>query len=144
MTLITVNAVVHIPGHVLVLEVRRIVIPMASGALENGVIVRVRVACRANVVGIPVTRWERRVLRVVEGRSRPGRRVVAVLARGREELRLRRVSGIGCVVVIRLVAPDTRRRQRRVIVVHVAVGADARRNGVRSRQRKRGVVVIER
>jgi hypothetical protein len=39
MTLVTVDTVVDIPGHVIVLEVLRVVAAMASGALEDGVVV---------------------------------------------------------------------------------------------------------
>ena len=116
---------------------------MATGALEDRVVVRIGVARGAHVVGVAVIRRERRVLRVIERRARPGRRVVAGLAGGREELRLRRVARIRRVVVIRLMAADAGRRQRRVVVVDVAISALSRRHGVRSGQRKRRVVVIE-
>ena len=88
-TLITVNAVVDVSRDVLVMEVGRVVVPMTARALEYRIIVRVRVTCSADVICIPVTRWELRVLRVIERGSRPCSRVVTVLASGREELRLR-------------------------------------------------------
>jgi hypothetical protein len=121
MALITVDAVVNVTRHVVVIEVGRIVAAMAAGALEYRVIIRVGVAGRANVVGIAVTGWELRVLRVIERRTGPGTRVVAVLARCREELRLRCMAGICAGVVIRLMAADTLRRQSRVIAVYVAI-----------------------
>lgn len=51
------------------------------------------------------------------------------------------VSGILRPVVVSLVAAIARRRKRRVIVVHMALRALHRR--MRTRQRKRSVVVIE-
>ena len=68
---------------------------------------------------------------------------MAVLASRGKELRLRRVARVGRVVVIRLVAPNANSRQRRVIVVDMAIGALARWNGVRSGQRERCIVVVE-
>ncbi len=50
----------------------------------------------------------------------------------------------GRIVVVVLVATDAGGRQRRVVVVDVAVGARSRWHHVRSRQRKWRVVVIER
>ena len=66
MTLVTVDAVVDIPWHVVVLEVVRVVAAMASRALEDGVIVRVDVAGRANSSRIAVIGWEQCVLGMVE------------------------------------------------------------------------------
>lgn len=126
------------------LEIIGVVAAVASRALEDGVVVRIRMARGAHVVGIAVTGRELRVLPVIERGSGPSRCVVAGLARGREKLWLRRVSWIRCVVVILLVAPNAVRRQRRVVVVHVAIAALPRRDGVRSRQGKRCVAVVER
>ena len=123
MALVTVDAVVHIPVHVVVLEIIRVIAAMTSGALEDGVVVRIGVAGRAHIAGIAMAGRESCVLRVIEGRTRPGRRVVAGRAGGREELRLRGVAGVGGVVVIGLMAADTGRGQRRVVAVDVAVGA---------------------
>ena len=144
MTLITVDAVVDVARHLVMLEVVRVIPTVAARALEHRVIVRIRVAGRADAVCISVCGRELRVLRVIECRARPGSRVVAVLARRREELRLRRVSRIGRVVVIGLVAADARRGQRRVVVVDVAIRAHARRHHVRSGKGKGCVVVVER
>ena len=94
---------------------------MATGALENRVVVRIDVARRTNVVRIAVTGWERRVLRMIERRTGPGTRVVAVLACCREELRLRGVARIRAVIVIGLMAADTLSRQSRVVTVYVAI-----------------------
>ena len=89
MALVTIHAVVDIPSHVIVLEIVRVVSAMTAGALEYGIVVRVRVARGAHVVRITVARGELRVLRVIERGAGPGRGVVAVLARRREELLLR-------------------------------------------------------
>ena len=97
----------------------------------------------ANVVSASMAGWERRVLGVIERRSRPGGRGVASLARSRKELWLRLVARVRGVVVIRLVAADTRDRQSRVVPVYVAVRALARRHCVRTGQRERGVGVVK-
>ena len=86
---------------------------------------------------------ELRVLRVVERSASPCRRVVTVLARLREELRLRRMAGIRRVLVVGLVATVARRRQRGVITVHMAIGTLPWRHSVLSGQRESRVVVIE-
>jgi len=143
MTLITVNAVVDIPGHVVVLEIVRIIAAMAASALEDGIVVRVDMAGRAHVVRVTVVGRELGVLRVIERGSGPGRRVVAGLARCREKLRLRGVARVRGVVVVGLVTTNAGCRQRRVVVVDMAVAADPRRHGVRAGQRKWRVVVVE-
>ncbi len=97
----------------------------------------------AYVVSASMAGWEWRVLGVVECRSRPGGRGVAGLARSREELWLRLVARVRGVVVIRLVAADTRDWQSRVVPVYVAIGALARRHCVRTRQRECRVGMVE-
>lgn len=144
MTLVTVDAVVDIPRHVVVLEVVRVIAAMTSSALEDGVVIRIGVARRAHIAGVAVAGRERRVLCVVKGGAAPGCGVVAVLAGCREELRLCRVTGIRGVVVIRLVAADAGRGQRRVIVVDVAVGTNARGHDMGAGKGEGGVVVIKR
>ena len=143
MTLVTVDAVVNVSRHVVVLEVIRVIVPMAASALEHGVVIRVNVAGGTDVVRIAVIGRERRVLRVVKGGAGPGRGVVAVLARSREKLRLRRVSRIRRVVVVRLVAPYASGWQCRVVIVDVAIRALARRDRVRSGQRECRFAVIK-
>lgn len=108
-TLVAVDAVVNVPADFRVLEIVGVVSSVAAGALEYRVVVRVRVARRAHIVGVAMAGWKLRVLGVVEGRSGPGGRVMAGLARSRKELRLRRVAGIRRVVVVRLVAADAGR-----------------------------------
>ena len=144
MTLVTVDAVVHVPIDLRVLEVIRIVAAMAAGALEDRIVIRVGMARGANTVCIAMVNRELGVLRVIEGGTGPGGGVVAVLARCREELWLRRVARIGRVVVIGLMASDTSRRQSRVVAVDVTIGALPRRDRMRSGQREGRVVVVER
>ena len=144
MTLITVDAVVDISRHLIVLEVIRIVASVAARTLEDRVIVRVDVAGRADVARSAMTCWELCVLRVIERRVRPRRCVVAVLACLREELRLRRMSGICRLAVVAGMAAVAVRRQRGVVVVNVAVSANARRYLVRTSKGKGCVVVVER
>lgn len=90
-----------------------------------------------------MARWELRVLRVVERRVQPRSRVVAGLARGGEEPRLRRVAWVGRVVVVGLMAPDTRRWQCCVIAVDMAIGALPRRGSVRTGQGEGCIVVVK-
>jgi len=97
----------------------------------------------AYVVSASMAGWEWRVLGVVERRSRPGSRCVTSLAGRREELGLRLVARVRRVVVIRLMAADTRDRQSRVVPVHVTVRALARRHCMRTRQRECRVGVVE-
>lgn len=86
---------------------------------------------------------ERRVLGVVEGCLQPVGRVVTGLAGGRKELRLCRVSRITGGVVVGLMTSDAIGRERCVVVVDVAIGTQARGNGVHAGEGERGVVVIE-
>src|ERR1700758_3487751 len=109
-TLVTVDAVVHVPVYIRVMEVGGIVATVTRGTLKHGVVVRVGVARRAHAVGVAVINRELRVLGVIERRAGPRRRGVARRARSREELRLCRVARIRRVVVIGLVAADTRER----------------------------------
>jgi len=142
MTLVAVHAVVDISADALVLGIR-FRLRMAIGALENGVVIRVRMARRAHTVRVAMVDGELCVLRVIESRVLPVRGVVAVLARCREELRLRRVAWIRGLVVIGLVAGNARRAGQVVIVVDVAIGASPRRNGMGTGQREAGLRVIE-
>lgn len=141
--LIAVDAVVHIPADLRVLEVVGVVAPVATGALKDGVVIGIGVACGAHVVRLAVTRREGRVLRVIKSRPGPGRCVVAGLAGRREKLRLRRVARVRGVVVVRLVAADAGRRQCGVVAVDMAIGALSRGHRMGSGQGKRRIVVIE-
>ena len=143
MALITINAVVDIPAYFFVVEIGRVIAAMATGALEDGVVVRINVARGAHVIRVTVIRRERRVLRVIERGPGPRRGVVAGRAGGWEELRLGFVARVRRVVVVRLMAANARDGQRRVIVVDVAVRANPWRHQVRARQGECGVVVVE-
>ena len=143
MALVTVDAVIDVASHALVISVR-VGFRVAIGALEHGVVIRIRMARGANTVGVAMVDRKSCVLRVIERRTSPGSRVMAGRASGREELRLRRVARIGCVVVVGLMTTDTRGGQRHVVAVDMAVGAYPRRCLVRAGQGKGRVVVIER
>ena len=133
MARVTIDAVVDIPANVRVFEIGRVIAAMAPGALEDGVVVRIDMARGAHIVRVPVVRREIRVLRVIERGPGPCRRIVAGRARGREVQRLRLVAWVRRVVVVRLMAADAGDGQRRVIVVDVAVRANAWRNQMRPR-----------
>lgn len=142
MALIAVDAVVYVSLDALVITVS-LGLGVAIGALEDRVVVRIRVAGGAHSVGIAVIDRERCVLGMIEGCVEPVRGVVARLAGRGEELRLGGVPRIGGVVVVSLVAANAGGRKRCVVVVDVAVCALPRGNGMRTRQGKRSVVVIE-
>ena len=125
MALVAVDAVVDISRNVVVMEIVGVIAAMAAGALENRVVVGVDMARRTHATRVAMARWKLRVLRMVKGRARPCGCVVASLACRGEELRLRSVARVRGVVVVSLVAADTSCRQRRVVVVHVAVSAHA-------------------
>ena len=144
MALVAVDAVVHIPIHVLVVEVSGVVAAVATRALEYCVVAGINVAGSTHAVGVAMVDRELCVLRVIECRTGPGGRVVAVRASSRKELRLRRVARIACVVVVRLMATDACQGQRRVVAVDMAVRANTRRHHVRTGKGERSVVVIER
>jgi hypothetical protein len=136
MTLVTIHAVVYVSTHFGVAPIR-VVVAMATCALEDRVVVGVRVAGCADSVRVPVVHWE---VGMVERRSGPGRRRVARGASGREARRS--VIRIRRAVVIRLVTPNACRWQRCVVVVHMATCAGD--GGVRPSERERRRVVIER
>ena len=144
MALVAVDAVVHIPIYIRVTEIVRVIAAMAGRALEYRIVVRIRMACGADAIGVAMVNRELRVLRVIERRPSPGGRGMASRAGGREELRLRGVAWIRSVVVIGLMAADTGRGQRGVVTVDVAVGACPGRYGMGSGQGERRVVVIKR
>ena len=144
MALIAVDAVVDVARDGLMVEVVGVIAAVASGALEDRIVVGVCVARQAHAARVAMVDGELRVLGVVEGRVRPGSCVVTILATRGEELRLRSVPRIARLVVIRLVASDTCGRQRCVVVIHMTLAALSGRYGVRAGQRKRRVGVIER
>ena len=135
--LVAVHAVVDIPTNVGMLEIGCVIVAVATGALEHGVVARVRVAGCANTVCVAVIRRE---VSVIERGSGPAGRGVAGIASRREASGL--VIGIRGPVVIRLVTSIAGRWQRRVVVVHVALHAGHVRRVI-SRQRESRRVVIE-
>lgn len=144
MTLVTVDAVVDIPWHVVVREIVRVVAAVASRALEGGVVVRIDMAGRTHSVSIAVINRELRILGVIERRAGPCRRVVTVLAGGREELRLCSMARVRGVVVVGLVTANAAGGQGLVVVIDVAIRALPRWDRVRSCEREGRVVVVER
>ena len=70
-TLVAIDAVVDVSRNILVVKIVRVVSAVTARALEDRVVVRVRVARRTDAVGIAVTGRELRVLRVIECRPRP-------------------------------------------------------------------------
>jgi len=125
MALIAINAVVDIAANALVFLVG-LRLSVTVRTLEDRVIVRIDMARGADAISIAVIDWERCVLRVIESRLQPVGGVVTGLAGRGEELRLSRMSGIRGGVVVGLVASDARRRQRGVVIVDVAIGAEPR------------------
>lgn len=67
MALIAVDAVVDISRDIIVVEVVGVVVPVASRALKNGIVVGIDVAGGADVIRATMARRKRSVLRVVEG-----------------------------------------------------------------------------
>ena len=112
------------------MEISGVVAAVATRTLEHRVIIRIRMARGAIAVCVAMVNREPCVLRVIERRTGPGGRVMAVRAGGREELRLRGVPGIRGVIVIGLMAADTGRGQRSVVAIDVAVGACPGRHGM--------------
>ena len=110
---------------------------MATGALEHGVVARVRMASCANAIRVAVVRREVRVIK--RGPGPAGRGVASIASR-------RKASGcvvwIGGPLIVRIVAAVTVGRQRRVVVVHVALRA-GHIGGVITRERERCGVVIK-
>src|SRR5207302_1975467 len=144
MALVAIDAVVDITRDAGVRKIGRVVAAMAPGALEDGVVIRVDVAGRADVIRVAVTGWKWGVLRVIKRGIRPSAGVMALLAGSREELRLRGVPRVSAGVVIRLMTADAGGRQSRVVVVYVAICTFSRWHHVRTGQRECGVVVVER
>jgi len=81
MALVTIHAVIDVPGHIGVMETGGVPAPMAVRTLENRIIVSINVAGRANAIRAAVVQREPRV---VEGCARPCGRSMAGLARGRK------------------------------------------------------------
>ena len=136
MARIAINTVIDIAAHVRVLEIRCIVVPVASRALKNREIAGVGVTRRTNCLGVAVGHGE---IRVIERRSGPRRGGVAVLATRRESRR--RMARIVRTLIIGYVAAVAIGWEARIVVVHVATGAGNR--CVRAGKREGRVVVVE-
>jgi len=113
--LVAIHAVVNIPTHIGVMEVGSVVVAVATRALEDRVVVRIRMAGRANSVGVAVVHIEPCVIE--DGAGPGGRRMARGAGRG-EAGRL--MVRIRCAVIVGLVASHARGRQRCVVVVDVA------------------------
>jgi hypothetical protein len=129
--------VVRIRGALEVLQVARYAVGIGQ------VVVVVDVAVGAQPRRHRVHAGQRESCRgVVEGAIRPQNRVVTAFASRREAGR-RMGNRTGCVVVIGLVAGNTRGARDVVVVINVAIRASARRYRVRTGQRETGVVVVK-
>ena len=114
MALVAIHAVVNIPAHVGVAELGSVVIAVATRALEDRVVVSIRVASRADSIRVAVIGWKPRI---VECRTSPRRGGMARSTGRRESCR--RVIWVRCVLVVGLMASVTIGRQSRVVVVYV-------------------------
>ena len=119
MALITINAIIYITRIALMSSVG-LSLGMTIGALENHVVVRIRVAGRAHTVSVPVSHWEPGM---VEGCPRPCSCVVARRAGGRKNGWRRFMNWIRGAVVVCLVTTVAGRRKRGVVVIYVTTGA---------------------
>lgn len=136
MARIAINAVVDIPADVRVMEIGCVIVPMASGALEDSKVAGIRMAGRTDSIGVAVIEIEQGV---IEGRSGPRRGCVAALAGRREPGG--RVAGVVRPLVICFMTAITVRGETCVVVVHMTTGAWNRSVG--SGKRKRSVVVVK-
>ena len=149
MAVVAINAVVHIPIHIRVLEIGGIIIAMAARALEYRVVSTIRVARGAYAVCVAMAGGKLCVGGVRERRAGPIDRAHAVAGPalcGREESGVLRggMRWTGRAIVIGLMAADAGIAVQAVVVVNVAVGAHPRRHGVLSHQCEARVVVIKR
>jgi len=135
--LVAIHTVVHIASNTLVCGIR-LGLRVAVCTGEDRVVVRIRVAGAAHTVGVAMVQREPGVIELA---IRPLDRVVAGCTGGRE------MGGdvvrIVRILVVRLVAAIAVRGQVFVIVVDVAVGAGARRYGMRAREGEAGLVVVK-
>ena len=136
MARVAVNAVIDVAADVRVLKIGGVIVPVASGALEDGIVAGIRMAGRADSIGVPVIDVEPRV---IEGRAGPSRRCVAVLAGRREPGG--GVLGIVRPLVIGLMATVAVGGETRIVIVYVA--ARAGNGNVSTSERKRRVVVVK-
>ena len=137
MARIAINAVIDIPADTRMTKIGCVIVPMASGALEDSKVAGIRMAGRTDSIGVPVIDIEPGV---VEGRSGPRRGCVAVLTGRREPGG--GVAGVVRPLVIRFMTAITVGGETCVVVVHMTTGA--RNRSVGSGKRKRSVVVVKR
>ena len=110
---------------------------MTIRALKHTVVIRIGVAGRTHAVGSPVIHGE---VRVVESGVQPAGGCVASGATGRKSSG--DMVGVSRCLIVRTMTAIAVRWQRRVVVVHVTVGAG--HSGVRTRQWETRVVVVKR
>lgn len=137
MALIAIHTVVHIASNTLVRGIR-LGLRVAICTGEDRIVVRIRVAGAAHTVGVAMVQ---RKPGVIELAVRPFDSVVAGCTGGREMGG--NVVRIVRILVVRLVAAITVGGQVFVIIVDVAVGAGARRYGMRACEREDGLVVVK-
>jgi len=135
--LIAIHTVVHIASNTLVRGIR-LGLRVAICTGEDRIVVRIRVASAAHTIGVAMVQREPGVIELA---IRPLDSVVAGCTGGRE------MSGdvvrIVRILVVRLVAAIAVRGQVGVVVVYVAVGASARRDGVRAGEREARLAVVK-
>ena len=137
MALIAINAVIHIPAEVRVMEIGCVSVPMASRALKDSIVTGVRMASRTDPIGVPVIHIEPGV---IERRSGPRRGGVAAGTARREPGG--RMVGIVGPLIFRRVTAIAVGGKTGVVIVDVATRTG--RAGVLPGQRKRCVVMIKR
>ncbi len=130
--------VIHRRSRVVVI---RLVTRYAGRARQVVIVVDVAIGAEARRHGMGAGQREAGA-GVVEGGVRPKSRVVARIARLRE-IGADVVWAGGSLIILQ-VAGHARCAVQVVVVIDVAIRADARRHGVRTGERKSGVVVIER
>ena len=113
----------------------------ASRARQVVIVVDVAIGAGARRYGVQAGEGKTSAC-MVERRVHPVRGVVTLLA-GLREVR-GDVVGIGCALEVLEVAGDASRARQVVVVVDVAIGAGARRNGVQAGKGEAGAVVVER
>ena len=139
MALIAIYAIINIPVDACVVRVG-LCLSVTIRALENCVVVRIRVADRAYSVGGVVSMVHGEP-RVIKSGSSPSRCVVARSASRGENRRRSLMNRIGCAIVIGFVAAIAVCRKCRVVVIYVT--ARTRDLNVEASQREGCRVVIK-
>ena len=135
--LVAIHTVVHIAPHALVPGVG-LGLGVAVSTGKDRVVVGIRVASGAHAVSVAMVQWPPGVIELA---IRPLDSVVAGRAGSRESGG--DVVRIGRIHIVRLVAAIAVGGQVFVIVVDVAVGAGARRYGMRAGEREAGLAVVK-